>query len=158
MKNEQVWVNPHKASLRLAINAFMIGSLFIILTLIFSLGTQKFSAFIIWQVVLAIPLLFVSSLAYTKVSYREKSRLFDRYAWVTHTIGNNMVLNAFGIIAAEFSRTLGLVYFALAFVTLLAYYIIDVLHDPSQKGEDAVKVAFIGLIFLTGGVYPLLLL
>jgi hypothetical protein len=55
----------------------MMGSLFFILTLVWTLGVQKFNGFIIGQLVMAIPLLFVSSLAYAKVSYREKNKPFD---------------------------------------------------------------------------------
>lgn len=150
--------NPQKATLRLAINAFMIGSVFIILTIILTLGPKEFSAFVVWQIVLAIPLLFISSMAYVKISYKEKSHLFDRYAWVSHTLGNNMILNAFGLIAAGFSKNLGWVYFASVFTTVVIYYVIDIIQEPSQKRGDIMKIVFIGIIFLAAGIYPLLLI
>ncbi len=72
MKEDLTQGNAEKGISHIAINAFMIGSLFMILTLIWTLGPDKFNPFIIWQLVLGIPLIFISSLAYGKVSYRKK--------------------------------------------------------------------------------------
>jgi len=156
MKRDELKANPEKATSRVSINSFMIGSLFFILTLILTLGPDKFSIFIISQLVLAIPLLFISSLAYAKISYRAKSMTFDKYGWIAHTLGNNMVLNAFGLMAAIYFRTVGILYFVLALVTIILYYIIDSKHDPSQSRENLIKVIFILIIFAVGGIYPLL--
>ncbi len=155
MAKRDIQINPEKAASRVAINAFMIGSLFMILTLIWTLGPNKFNPFIIWQLVLAIPLLFISSLAYAKVSYRMNAHMFDRYGWISHTLGNNMVLNSFGLIAASFFMTLGIVYFLLAILTVSLYYIIDSKQDRSQSKENLLKVILILVIFLVGGIYPL---
>ena len=156
VKDELSQTNPEKAASRVAINAFMIGSMFMILTLIWTLGPTKFNPFIIWQLVLAIPLLFISSLAYAKVSYRAKSAIFDRYGWISHTFGNDMALNAFGLIAGSIFRSLGFVYFALSILAVITYYIIDSKHDRSQTKENLIKMILILLVFLIGGIYPLL--
>ena len=155
MNRDELKANPEKATSRVAINAFMIGSLFMIITIVWTLGPDKFNLFAISQLVLAIPLLFISSLAYAKVSYRTKSMIFDRYGWIAHTVGNNMVLNSFGLIAASFFKPLGLIYFSLAILTIILYYIIDSRHDPSQSKENLIRTILILIIFAAGGIYPL---
>ena len=150
-------INPEKSASRVAINAFMIGSLFMVLTVIWTLGPQKFNPFIIWQLVLAIPLIFISSLAYVKVGYRDKSKVFDRFGWLSHTLGNDLVLNSFGLIAATFFKSLGFIYFILLSFMFLGYYVIDSRHDPTQKTENTIKFIFILLIFVIGGIVPLII-
>ena len=51
--------NPQKSANKVTINSFMMGSLFFVLTIIMTLQPNRFSALVIWQLVLAIPLLFV---------------------------------------------------------------------------------------------------
>jgi len=148
--------NPEKSISRVTINGAMMGSLFFILTLIWTLGPEKFNIYIIAQLVLAIPLLFISSLAYAKVGFRSKIRLFDRFGWLTTVLGNNFILNVAGLIAATFSKTLSVIYFSLVFALILIYYAINVFHYGDSLKEELTKVFIILVIILLGGILPLI--
>ncbi len=156
MKKEVVQKNPEKSASKVAINSFMIASLFIILTLIFTLGLEKFSPSVIWELVLAVPLLFVSSLAYAKVGYHKKHQLFDNFGWFASTLGNNFMLNVIGLMSAISSKLLGFVYFGVLFFTIFIYYGIKTYYQPSQIKISILKLLFILIILILGGVYPLI--
>lgn len=147
-----------KSVSRVTINGTMMASLFFILTLVWTLGPKKFNIYIVSQLVLAIPLLFVSSLAYAKVSYREKHHLFDRFAWIATTLGNNFVLNVAGLMAATINKTVALIYFATSFVLITIYYAINIYDGLDTALEETIKLLVILIIMILGGIIPLVTL
>lgn len=150
--------SPEKSVSRVTINGAMMGSLFFILTLIWTLGPEKFNIFIIGQLVLAIPLLFISSLAYAKIGYRDKWHWFNRFGWITTTLGNNFILNVAGLMAGKFYRELAYVYFSLVIVLVTVYYLINILHGKESLKEELAKLAIVILIVILGGILPLILM
>jgi len=156
MKKEMFDTNPSKASAKVTINSFMIGSLFFILTLIISLSPDRFNPFVIYQLVLAIPLLYVSSLSYSKVGYWKEVRNWDKLGWFTNTIGNLFVLNAIGLIAATFNFWLAITYFILFICLMLIYSYINIIHYPKTLGSKLFKFLFTLTIILLGGIIPII--
>ena len=147
--------NPEKAVGKITINALMIGSLFMILTLIWTLDPHKFSLVIITELVLAIPLLFVSSLAYTKLGYWKQTKLWDEFGWFTNNIGNIFVLNVIGLIASTVNRNLSFMYFGLIIFLMIIYSIINVVYKPQAFKEKLFKFIFFLVILILGGIVPL---
>lgn len=136
----------------------MMGSLFFILTLIWTLGLEKFNVYILTQLIFAIPLLFISSLFYTKAGYKDKVFLFDKAGWISTTIGNIFILNVVGLIAGTFSKNIALIYFVLTSICILSYYTIGVYYERETFKEKIIKVLFIFIILTLGGIYPLFLI
>src|SRR3989339_465288 len=101
--------NPEKAGNRVAINSFLIGSLFTIFTLIWTLSPEKFSVIIVTQISLAIPLLFVSSLAYSKVAYWKETRLWDTLGRYTNNLATIFIFNVVGLMIADYFVSLDFV-------------------------------------------------
>lgn len=157
MVKEAFSTNPHKASAKVNINSFMIGSLFFILTLVISIDPYKFGIVAISQLVLAIPLLFVSSLAYAKIGYWKETKRWDRLGWFTNNIGNLFTLNAIGIITNTFNHLLAIVYFSLFLLLMLIYSYLNGYQDPSAIKEKLFKFLFLLLIISTGGLVPILI-
>jgi hypothetical protein len=147
---------PEKSGTRVSINAFMMANLFFILTLIWTLSPDKFSKFIIYQLVLGIPLLFISSLAYAKLGYWKDILAWDRFAWTTNTLGNIFVLNIIGLIAATFDRTLAFVYFGVVVFLIAFYYGINITLAPHTTRARIRKFLFFIIILVLGGILPLL--
>jgi hypothetical protein len=147
-----------KSVSRVTINGTMMASLFFILTLVWTLGPQRFNFYIIIPLVLAIPMLFISSHAYAKVSYREKHRVFDRFAWITTTLGNNFVLNVAGLMAATFSKKIAIIYFSTSFILITVYYAINIYDGLDTAREELIKLIFILIIMILGGIVPLITL
>ena len=147
--------NPEKASAKVAINSFMMGSLFFILTIIWTLNPEKFSIFIISQIVLAIPLLFVSSLAYSKIGYWKEIRLWDALGWFTNTTGNAFILNVVGLITATVSQNLAFVYFALLISLMAIYSLINVAYKRHALRPKLFKFFYFVAVLVLGGIMPI---
>jgi hypothetical protein len=146
----------HKSVSRVAISASLMGILFFIFTLVWSIGPQRISLWIISQLVLAVPLLFASGLCYAKVGFKKRNVFFDRFGWFFTTLGNNFVLNAIGLMIATYSPALAYIYFAMIFLCMTIYYAINIYYEPETLKEEIAKIIFIFLIICIGGVYPVM--
>jgi len=144
--------NPQKSANKVTINSFMMGSLFFVLTLIITLDPSKFSKAIIFQLFLAIPLLYVSSLAYSKIGYYKETFEWDALGWFTNTIGNLFVINAIGLLALKFSATLSHIYFFLFCLLMILYTIINIKQNRRILYEKIFKLIFLLIIIFFGGI------
>ena len=156
-KNNFFEVNSHKAAVRVTINSIMMGGLFLVLTLIWTGDPAKFSIFIVSQLVLAVPLLYVSALAYLKIEYSEKVFLWDTLGWFTSNIGSISILNAVGLMTIPINRTITFLYFFLMIALMFIYSIINIAYNPEEKGEKIFKFLFFLLVVAVGGLLPLVL-
>lgn len=150
--------NPHKANSRVTINSFMMGSLFFILTLLMALKPENFHSAIMVELLLAVPMLYVSSLAYSKVGYWENPKMWDSFGWFTNNIGNGFILNAVGLMVASVMPNLSLIYFVLILALMIVYSIINIIYKPETIGEKVFKFLFFFAIIFFGGILPLLTL
>jgi len=157
MPEENVKIlNPEKSATRISINSSMLGILIFILTVIWTLGAKDYNQFIIFQLVLAIPMLFFSNLAYAKIGYRENSFVFDRFGWVVSTLGNNFTLNVVALIAANFYLKLSYIFVAVLFLGITIYYILNILSSDNPV-RQILKLIFIYAIIVFGAIVPLVL-
>lgn len=147
--------HPERFLFRMEINFFMIDSLFFILTLIWALQPERFSTNIILQLVLAVPMLFVSCLAYSKADNKGRFPLFKRFGWITSTAGNNLVLNAVGLMTFTFHPEIAFAYFATLIPLVVVYYSLNMFYDLHSLREELLKLSFILIIILLGGVLPM---
>ncbi|HEY4507495.1 MAG TPA: hypothetical protein VJJ47_01285 [Candidatus Paceibacterota bacterium] len=146
--------NPEKAASRVAINGVMLASLFVVLAVVF-LEPEKFSLIVVAEMVLAIPFLFVSSLAYTKIGYWKEVRFWDSFGYITNTLGNFLLIDSVGLLSYSFSPALAYSYFALIILLMLAYSVINVAYNPKLAYSKALKFAFSTAIVILGGILPL---
>lgn len=144
--------NSQKSSSKVTINSYMMGSLFFVLTLVIALNPNNFSPVIITQLVLAIPLLYVSSLAYTKIGYWKEIRDWDILGWFTNTTGNLMVINAVGLLANEFSSDLAHLYFYLFCFLMLIYTFINLKHNRETWITKIGKLSYLLVVVTVGGL------
>jgi len=147
--------NPEKAASRVSINGVMLASLFVVLTVIF-LEPEKFDLLVVAQLVLAIPFLFVSSLAYSKIGYWKQIRLWDVLGYFTNTLGNLLIINAIGLMVSVISISLALLYFGLMIGLMFIYSLINVIYIRTTWSEKILKFLFLVVILFIGGILPLL--
>ena len=147
--------NPEKAASRVAINGVMLASIFVMLAVVF-LDLEKFNTLAVIQMVLSIPLLFISSLAYSKLGYWKETKLWDSLGYFTNTIGNLFMINAIGLLASAISIRVSYVYFGLTILLLLIYSSINIFYTKSY-GRKLFKLLFSLVILLSGGILPLIL-
>jgi len=143
--------NPQKSANKVTINSFMMGSLFFVLTLIITLDPNRFSSLVIYQLVLAIPLLYISSLAYSKIGYWKDTYEWDVLGWFTNTLGNLFVLNAIGLVAAKFNTTLAYIYFSLICVLHIIYTLINIKYNKEVWYHKLFKIIFTLAVVTLGG-------
>jgi len=157
MKKEGFFItNPAKSANKVTINSFMMGSLFFILTLIITLDPDRFSHLVIYQLVLAIPLLYVSSLAYSKIGYWRNIEGWDALGWFTNNTGNLFVINAIGLVAANFSLGLAYAYFALFAILMVSYTSLNVYYKREKMISKIFKLVYLLIIIFFGGILPIL--
>ncbi|HUC31517.1 MAG TPA: hypothetical protein VMR99_02395 [Candidatus Paceibacterota bacterium] len=156
-KNNFFEVNSHKASVRVTINSIMMGSLFLVLTLIWTDAPVKTNSFIVSQLILAVPLLYVSTLAYSKIGYSEKVFMWDTLGWFTNNLGSIFILNAVGLMTILINRDIAFFYFSLMIALMLIYSTINIIYNPKERGEKIFKFFFFLLVVSIGGLLPLIL-
>jgi hypothetical protein len=156
MKNEIFKTNPAKAANKLTINSFMMGSVFFIFTLIWTLSPERFSPLIVGQLIFSIPLLFVSSLAYSKIAYWKETRFWDLLGWFTNNTANILILNVVGLMVAQMFVIMALYYFALLIALLFIYSLINVIYGPYLFKEKLFKFLFTIIGLVIGGILPIL--
>lgn len=144
--------NPQKSANKVTINSFMMGSLFFVLTLIITLDPNRFSRLVIYQLVLAIPLLYVASLAYSKIGYWKETYAWDALGWFTNTTGNLFVINAIGLVAAKFDLTLAYIYFLLFSLLMITYTIINISGNKKAWLQKIFKLSYLLMIIICGGL------
>jgi hypothetical protein len=144
--------NPQKSANKVTINSFMMGSLFMILVLIITLGPANFSQAIIFQLVLAVPLLYVASLAYSKIGYWREIHNWNALGWFTNTTGNLFIINAIGLLASKFDQSLAWIYFSLFGVLMIVYTLINIKHNRQRWYFKALKLLYLLIVVLLGGI------
>lgn len=146
--------NPEKAASRVAINGVMLASIFVMLAVVF-LDIEKFDKAAIIQMILSIPFLFISSLAYSKLGYWKETKLWDTFGYFTNTIGNLFMINAMGLLAAVISLRFSFVYFGIMIILLVLYSSINIFYTKSL-GTKLFKLLFSLAILFFGGILPLI--
>ncbi|MFA6476447.1 MAG: hypothetical protein WCV68_03480 [Candidatus Paceibacterota bacterium] len=149
-------INPSKASSKIALSSTMIGVLFFILTLILTLGPYKFNSFVVFQIVLAIPFLFVSILAYSKIAYWDNNKWWDMLGWFSVNIGNGFLLNVIGLMVSSIDVLLALIYFGILIFLMTTYSIINIYYSGAFSSK-LFKFFFFLAILVFGGILPLFL-
>ncbi len=150
--------NPDKAHSRIDINAFIMESLFFILTLIWTLNPNKFNIYIITQIVIGIPFVYVSSLAYSKIGYWKETKLWDMLGWFTHNTSNIFILNVVGLMTSSFNKNLSFLYFGVVIILMAIYSSINLVYKPKSLKEKSFKFLYFILILFLGGILPVILL
>ena len=158
MENKTIFrTNPQKASARVAINSFMVGSIFVILSIIWSLNPKAFPQIITIQLVMAIPFLYISSLAYAKIGYWNETKLWDGFGWFTNNLGNGFILNAIGLMVATINMPVALLYFGITIALMLIYSLINLVDAPYLFREKMFKFLIFLVILFLGGILPLII-
>lgn len=158
VKKERAFqTNPQKAQTKININSIMIGILFFILTVIIGSGVEKFNTYALAQLIIAIPLLHVSTLAYTKIANWKDTQLWEIFGWTIGNLGSVLLINSIGLVASNISQKLAYIYFFLFIVLMLLYSIINVIYSKKEEIKERVfKFLFFVAVIIFGGIIPLL--
>ena len=124
---------------------------------IWAFAPEKLTIEILLQFMFAIPLLYISSIAYTKIAYYTQNKLWENLGWFTGTTGTAFVLNIIAIFMFLIGHPLvALFYFILIWVLLLSYTIINIYYDPRSIRMRIFRLCFfisVQLVFGIGVIY-----
>lgn len=150
---------PSKADSRITLNttllAISIGVFFLMINMNSNFLSQKI---LTTQLILSIPLLFISNLAYSKIGYRKQVKKWNIFGWITFIIGFGFILNVIGIISKEIiGITISIMFFVICWVLIFIYSFIDISYDKFRLKERLIKDGFfifiqtsLGLIVVLG--------
>jgi len=112
------------------------------------------------QLVLSIPLLFTSILAYTKLGYRREVAKWDTLGFITFSIAYAFILNVIGILLAHMvSVQVSITFFVSSWILAVIYSLVDISYRKGRIKERVIKdLIFISIQFFFGllvvlGVY-----
>ena len=150
---------PEKATSRIAMNSRLIAVItavfFLIINLKIEILTQN--GLLALQLVLAIPFLFTSTLAYSKLGYRKETKRWNTLGWITFIIGYAFMLNTIGILVGRYVDVLfGVLFFLANWILTIIYSLIDISYEKSAIKERLVKDSFFILIQIFFGLFILL--
>ncbi len=124
-----------------------------IFSILWSFASDRLNVEILLQFILAIPLLYLSSISYTKVAYWKEVELWEYLGWFTGTTATALVLNVIGILIFFLGYPLvTLIYFFTLWSLLLIYTLINIYYNPDQKRIKLFKFFFFVAIQLIFGV------
>ena len=117
---------------------------------------------IIWSVAqlsLAIPILVLSSLTYSKTVYRDSQKEYetwDKFGWLSHSLGYLLLLNAITI----YLYSMGTQFIAWLFIfTVVGLYIIysvvDIYLEKERLFEKGSKLIFYLAVLFLGSIAPI---
>lgn len=147
-----------KASSRISLNrsllAMVVGVFFMTINLRPEILFQKVLAF---QLILAMPLFVTSILAYSKMGYKSKIKNWNTLGWVTFTMGYACLLNVVGILIGDIiSVSLALMFFAITWIFIIIYAIVDITYDREKVRDRLFKDGLFVLIQIIFGVLVVL--
>jgi hypothetical protein len=147
-----------KAASRIALNTSLLSVAVGIFFLVVSLRSQLLVPEVVAaQMVLPIPLLLSSILAYSKVGYKDRIERWDTLGWITFILGYAMILNVVGILLAGYvSLRMSLLFFGASWTMTIVYSVVDISYERSHVRERLAKDALFIVTQLLFGVLVVL--
>lgn len=144
-----------KATSRINLSLFLLTVSVTAFFLIINLKEELFyNKILLMQLILAIPLLLTSTLAYSKIGYRDKVERWDLLGWVTFTFGYAFGVNVIGILVGDIiSVPLGLIFFAISWLLVIIYYFVDISYEKNTFRVSISKILLFILICLIGDFF-----
>ena len=149
--------NPHKAAAKIGINSSLMAVCLALFTIMWTFAPEKINVKILLQIILAVPLFYISSISYTKIAYWKQVRHWDRLGWLTGNAATAFTLNLIGILTFLLGYSgLALMYFGILWTLLIIYTLINIRYNPKAVKIKVFKLLFfivIQLIFVNGLLY-----
>ena len=149
--------NPHKAASKVMINSYMMGGLFVVFSLIWTLKGGQVNPIIIAEIIMAIPLLFASSQAYTKVGYHDDVKYWEYFGWHANNIGDILILSVIGLFVSQPFILLAYAYFVFIILLMLIYTLVNIKVHPERFWAKLYKYLFLVFGIYIFGLTPLIL-
>lgn len=148
-----------KGDVRININNLVATVTLGVLCLLIGSNSDR-SSWSLAQLAIAAPCLLMSSLAYSKLRYRKfaEYETWDRFGWVTHSIGYVATLNAIAVMLHEAGHApVAAIFMGTAIVLFVVYSALDAKEGSHRRREKSLKLAFYLLLVAGGYLIPTIL-
>jgi hypothetical protein len=136
-----------KSSTRININSMLVGVAATVLFIVISFNPKilQENFWLSLQLVLIIPFLIISSLAYSKLGYKKEQKKWNLVAWVCFIIGYSFMINVIAILIS----IIGLVFIGATLITinLILHYIYAAMDH--RYGDGSIREEFMKYAILT---------
>jgi hypothetical protein len=139
---------------RVVINTFLLSTAVLVFFTTLNLRQEMLSRpLVLLQLVLSIPVLLTSCLAYVKADSEASHDAWRTFAWLTFVLGYGFMLNVIGVMVATIGGTVFSVIFFCASVALaVAYSAVDIILKRSSLADRLPKDALFLVIQLGLGL------
>jgi len=145
--------NPQKAASKISINNNLISVCLATFGILWAIAPEKLTLPLIVQFTFAVPLFYVSSIAYAKIAYWDQVKFWDYLGWFTGTTATAFVLNIIAVLIFILGyKEMALAYFFILWSLLVVYTVINIRYNPQAVGVKIFKLLFFILIQLIFGV------
>lgn len=150
--------NPHKAASKIEINNTLMAVCLTVFGIIWAFAPERLDNVVLVQFIFAIPLLYISSISYTKIAYWKEVRLWNYFGWFTGTTAKAFVLNIIGVLIFLLGHPgFSIMYFIVTWIFLGIYTLINLHFDPKRLKEKIFKFLYFVLIQFFFGILVLYL-
>lgn len=146
-----------KAQSRTTLTNLLVTLMITIFALAWAFDPSRFTQPILIQIVVAIPLLSVGIMSYTKTIYSRVNGVWDFFGWICNNTGMILTLNVIGLMlhSLGYNYITGL-YFGTTLFLQLVYTMINIHYRPSRFFEKSLKFLYFFALMIIGGILPLL--
>lgn len=148
----------NKSGDRIQIINMLAATSIALMTVLVGLSNKTLNYWMIVQLSISIPCFITSSLAYSKLSYRDSNELvwWNRFAWFTFSVGYGLILNSMAILLYQSSNSLGFWFIGIAALLFVSYSLLDIYLDKTRLREKAFKLLFYLSLIMLGFFIPVL--
>ena len=145
--------NPHKAAAKIQINNSLLGVCLTMFGFMWAFAPERLSVQVLVQFIFAVPLLYISNNAYSKIAYWRETKIWDYFGWLTSTIAIAFVLNIIGILTFLIGHPqLTVMYFLTTWILLGIYTCVNLYYKRASKRVLLFKYVFFVLVQLLFGI------
>jgi hypothetical protein len=149
-----------KGSDRIQINNLLSSICIGMLTILLTLSKFSISKWILVQLSCAIPCLYISSLSYSKIVYREpvEMKYWDNLGWFLHMGGYVLVINSLLLLLLQTDNYFSFwVFLIFTWISYFLYSFIDVKINNDHIREKSIKLYVFSFCLFVGSIIPLIL-
>lgn len=148
----------NKSSDRIQIINILAATSIALLTVLVGLSNKDLNFWMLFQLSISVPCFITSSLAYSKLSYRDSSEIgwWNSFAWLSFSIGYVLILNSMSILLYQTSKTLAYWFIGFASLLFASYSLLDIFLNKTRSKEKIFKLFFYLFLIFLGFFIPAL--
>ncbi len=150
-------IRKSKSSERSKINLSFLGTCFSLFTFIIAINSKILQSnfLLATELSIAIPFFLSSVFARTKLAYTRRPKMWDKFGYITFTIGYSFLLSVVGILLSTLvSVKIGMIFFSLNILMAITYSAFEVVESKDKLKSRILKDLFFIILLVIFGILP----